>query len=359
MALAGKIVDFGVADILQLISQQQKTGILIVEHDKESAEIVFWNGMILAAHSGTQSESEALSHYLHKCGLVSELQLQEALEIQETRFRHLGEILVELGAMEREVLDKVLHNKIYDIFSEIFQWREGNYVFNPKTIDFNEKIFSPLGLEHILLDVLRMIDEWPAVVKKIPSMTMIFKKVDRATPKVKEELSYEQMVVYQLVDGCNTVQDIVDKSLLGKFTASKSLMELAQAGSIEVVLERRSVATEGSTGGQLIAERVLLIGSSALIVFLVIVLVLFSPPDPKSIFSLFFTDPPASVLIRLDQNRLQKIKNALQVFFWEKGKYPTLLQELVETRILHNEEIARYQGMPFEYRSSSTAYELR
>ena len=83
MALVGKIVDFGVADILQLISQQQKTGFLLVERGKESVEVTFWNGMILSARPISEIEDDLLGRKLVKSALISEAHLKQALEIQE------------------------------------------------------------------------------------------------------------------------------------------------------------------------------------------------------------------------------------------------------------------------------------
>ena len=147
MALEGKIVDFGVADILQLISQQQKTGILIVERGRESIEILFWNGMVFSANPCAQSEKDLLGKKLIKAGLVSEQQLQQALGIQEENFKHIGEILVDLDIVSKEVLNQIIHNRIYDTFSDLFQWKEGNYAFYPQSIDFNEKVSSPIAID--------------------------------------------------------------------------------------------------------------------------------------------------------------------------------------------------------------------
>ena len=75
MALEGRIVDFGVADILQLISQQQKTGVLIVERKDDSIEVLFWNGMIISAHPIAKAEKELLGEKLVKSGLITVEQL--------------------------------------------------------------------------------------------------------------------------------------------------------------------------------------------------------------------------------------------------------------------------------------------
>jgi hypothetical protein len=42
-------------------------------------------------------------------------------------------------------------------------------------------------------------------------------------------------MIYNLVDGTRAVQDIIDRSLLGKFYASEILMNLLEMGLIEVV----------------------------------------------------------------------------------------------------------------------------
>ena len=47
MALSGTLKDFGIADILQLIGQQQKTGKLRLQNGDEEVEIIFSSGSTL------------------------------------------------------------------------------------------------------------------------------------------------------------------------------------------------------------------------------------------------------------------------------------------------------------------------
>ena len=362
MALEGKIVDFGVTDILQLISQQQKTGVLIVERGKESIEILFWNGMIFSANPCAEFEKEYLGKKLVKSGLVSEQLLQQALEIQEKNFKHIGEILVDLGSVKKEVLNQIIHNQIYDTFSDLFQWKEGTYTFYPQSIDFNEKISSPLAIEHILLDVLRMIDEWPGIVRRISPMDTVFRKTDRRFPNEGEErtTSYEQRVVYDLVDGHNSVQDIVDKSLVGKFNTLKSLAELLDAGNIEVKPKEKPLTIEINKGKFIVKKCALIMGSYGVLILLMVVLIFLSPPHMKNTFSLFtdnFQSHP-SAQSYLEKNRLLKIKNALHIYFLEKGKYPDDLKELTSTTILRGDDIKNSKGEIYYYRSKGDSYHL-
>ena len=47
MALEGTIKDFGLADILQLIGIQRKTGILVLEREGENVELKFLDGNVV------------------------------------------------------------------------------------------------------------------------------------------------------------------------------------------------------------------------------------------------------------------------------------------------------------------------
>jgi hypothetical protein len=364
MALEGKIVDFGVADILQLISQQQKTGLLIVEMQGERVEVLFWNGMIISANPVSEVERDYVEMKLLKAGLVSEQQMQRALEIQEEKFKHLGEILVDMGILDKEVLSEIIHNQIYDTFSTLFQWKEGNYAFHPKEISFNEKIFLPLGLEHIILDVLRMIDEWPDIVKKITSFGNVVRKADRSLSvenedgAIQDKMSHDQKITYAMIGGKDSIQDIIDKSLIGRFATTKSLVQLLGAGYINVLPKEKTVTIDSKKNKYRIGQIFIVTANAAILASILLLLTFLSPPDMKSTFAIFLDDSETRELACLDHTRLLKIKNALQIYFWEKGSYPLQLDELVKNRILHNDEINKVNGVKYHYKSKGSAYQL-
>ena len=360
MALEGKIVDFGVADILQLISQQQKTGVLIVERSNESVEVLFWNGMILTAYPSTQNENEELGRKLVAAAIINEEQLKKATDIREKNFKHLGEILIELNMLNKEILEQITYNQIYDVFSEIFQWKDGSYAFRPKSIDLNEKVFSPLGLELIILDVLRMIDEWPGILKKVPSLSSVFRKTDRRlTDKDKENISHEGIVVYKLVNGRNEVDDIVDKSLLGNFSTAKNLMELLDAGYIKLVTKKKTAKVDKTVKFR-IDDNILITGCYGVLAVIVLVLLIVSPPDIKGAYGLFTENLiPSTIEHRyLEQSRLLKVKNSLQIYFWENGTYPENLKEVVSANLLKRGEIKNSKGDMYYYKSEGVSYKL-
>ena len=114
MALEGSIKDFGVADILQLISQQQKTGILLVEQQEVSAEICFAGGSITETRSSRQTAR--LEEILVKSGLLPADTLKRITEKTKETFEHLGQILLREGLVKKEDIEHILLTQIYETF---------------------------------------------------------------------------------------------------------------------------------------------------------------------------------------------------------------------------------------------------
>ena len=94
MALQGTLKDFGIADILQLIGQQQKTGTLHLQSKEQEVHVTFRDGSIVRAESSTRRKKELIGNMLVRAELISESQLESALEIQRRTLKRLGDVLV-------------------------------------------------------------------------------------------------------------------------------------------------------------------------------------------------------------------------------------------------------------------------
>src|ERR1700755_2191922 len=93
MALKGTLKDFGIADILQLIGQQQKTGTLHLKNKDQAVDISFREGSIVRAES-TGRKKNLIGAMLVRAELITEAQLEQALETQRRTLKRLGDVLV-------------------------------------------------------------------------------------------------------------------------------------------------------------------------------------------------------------------------------------------------------------------------
>ena len=263
MALEGTIRDFGLPDIFQLIGLQRKTGILTLKNEKDQVTVAFENGMVVAADSSTKRLEDRLGNVLVKQGKLSKERLDDALLTQKATLQRLGHVLTTQNAITDKDLKEAITVQISQLVFKVFRWRDGEYHFAPTdTVDYDRENFAPMSADFILMEGIRMVDEWPIIEKKIPSMDIVFRTaVDPGTIEVavadadpgdakhsaasasnKIRLSREEERVFRKVDGTRTVQGIVDSSGLAEFDTCRILFDLLNRNLISTVGRGAKVA---------------------------------------------------------------------------------------------------------------------
>jgi hypothetical protein len=369
MALQGTLKDFSITEIIQLIGQQLKTGVLKIRRGKSLVEIYFVDGMIVHVYSNYRGKKDLIGEILVKAQLISEEQLDRVLKIQKETLKYLGEILVELQLLTKEDVLKVISTQIYETIYDLFWWEDGSFNFDLKLVESYKKIPFALSTEQVLLNILRMVDEWSEIEKKIFSPHLVFKKslgiedktIDVLSPQsyLKEKLTSEQELIYHLVDGTRTVQEIIDRSLLGKFNASEILLNLMEMGMIEVVGIRTPSLIKKV---RMINFREALAFSyyGAFLLFLLLILFYFKP----NFLHVFWNSKIERVDIEIPAHfvhkaQLDRVKNALEIYYLEKGSYPLQLEELVSARLLRKSDLFYRKGISYRYELKDGKYILK
>jgi hypothetical protein len=369
MALQGTLKDFSITEIIQLIGQQLKTGVLRIRRGKDLVEIHFVDGMIVHIYSNYRGKKDLIGEILVKADLITQEQLDRVLKIQKETLKYLGEILVELQLLTKDDVLKVISTQIYETIYDLFWWEDGQFNFDLKLVESYKKIPFALSTEQVLLNILRMVDEWSEIEKKIYSPHLVFRKVLRLEEKsaeglpsqsyLKEKLTSEQELIYNLVDGTRTVQDIIDRSLLGKFNASEILVDLSGMGLIETA----GVQTPGliQKVSMFNFRRVLTFtyyGGSLIFVFLV--LFYFKPNFLRYFWDSTIERADIDVPMHLvHKTQLDRIKNALEIYFLEKGQYPSRLEELITARLLQKSDLFYRKGASYQYELKDGKYLLK
>ena len=253
MALEGSIKDFGLADILQLIQLQKKTGILMMKNASIQTKVLFENGMVITAHHSESDGLDKIGEVLARAGRISEEQLKKAIQNQRQTKEKIGIILVNMGAVTKEELIKALDLQVKEILFGLFKWKEGQYSFNPTDISYERDYWHPVNTEFILMEAVRRVDEWPMIEKKISNLEIVFAKNEENADKVKgvkaeedslddmfgeskqEEgvyLTQDEMSVYNLLDGQQNIHHLIEIGQLGAFETCKALSNLLSSGLI-------------------------------------------------------------------------------------------------------------------------------
>ncbi len=369
MALQGTLKDFSITEIIQLIGQQLKTGILRIRRGKNLVEISFVDGMIVHVYSNYRGKKDLIGEILVKAQLITEEQLERVLKIQKETLKYIGEILVELGLLTKEDILKVITTQIYETIYDLFWWEDGVFNFDLKLVESYRKVPFALSTEQVLLNILRMVDEWSEIEKKIFSPHLVFRKsagTEEQTENVlspqslmREKLTSEQELIFTLVDGNRTVQEIIDRSLLGKFNTSEILANLMEMGLIEVV-GIRTPSLVKKVRMINFREALAFVYYGVFLIFLFLLLVYFKP----NFLRLFWDSKIERVQIEapallIHRAQLERIKNALEIYHLERGTYPPKLEELVSARLLQKQDLFYRKGLSYQYEVKDGTYVLK
>jgi len=243
IALHGNLRDFGIAEVFQLIGQQRKTGTLVVGEGAGAIFLAFDAGHVvrggLVRHEG---EPEPLGQHLVRAGYVTREQLADLTRESERSARPLGDLLLAAGLVDEDTLEAVRLLLTKETVFDVMRRRNGDFHFRAEPVAHTTKPENLLGAEQILMDGLRMLDEWRTFSSIVPSQDLVFRRVGdlesvRALTRGDSERLAPAERVMQLVDGRLTVRRIIDLSHLGTFEATRALAELRQAGLIDLVAE--------------------------------------------------------------------------------------------------------------------------
>ena len=138
MSLAGKLEDLALSDIFQILSVGRKTGTLTIIGSKGSALIVFKNGMIVRAE--TDDLEKSLAGNMLAAGLIKDTVLHLAEEVKkQLPSKSLAEILFDLGAVNKSILEQVTRKRIENVIYRLLLWEDGDFQFELDDLDIAGK----------------------------------------------------------------------------------------------------------------------------------------------------------------------------------------------------------------------------
>ena len=247
MAIEGALQDVSLADICQLLGMGMKTGCLSITDRSNFGYIYFEKGRVI--YASVLNRKDRLGELLVRNHVITRKDLSTATARQaKEKGKRLGEILVEIEALDEEVLQRYVQMQIEEAVYHLFAWSQGSFHFDTDQMPDEEGLFlTSIPPEALLMEGARRVDEWSQIEKKIPSFDVVFqldKNPDEGDEEV--ELTKDQKKVLPYIDGVRTVSEIMDEAGLVEFDTGKALYGLIQAGFVSRSGER---STEEETGG--------------------------------------------------------------------------------------------------------------
>jgi hypothetical protein len=371
VALKGTLKDFGIAEILQLIGQQAKSGVLHLEARDDVIHIALADGNLVRAESAGRKTRERLGNMLVRADIITKEELAYALELQKKSLRRLGDILVELDFVAKTDLREMTALQTTETVYRLFHWKSGTYEFEPGDVEWDRDTVTPLRAESVLMEGFRQVDEWPLIRRRITSTAMTFERLRTLEPEPGGDgdggggqerrvrggefasLGRNERRVHELAIPGRTVEKIVDLSRLGEFETCKALLSLVNLGYLKALAPSgRAAAAVGAYAQDWRARLRRGAGRALATVAIAAVLAaLVTWVDRRGLSAGGAGAVGDNAAQRfLARYQLDRLRGALEVYRLEHGEYPERLEALVDTGLASARDLRHPWAAEYFYR---------
>ena len=414
MALKGTLKDFGIAEILQLIGQQAKSGVLHLESRDDLIHIAIADGNVVRAESTGRKTRERLGTMLVRAEIITADELAYALEAQKKSLRRLGDVLVKLNLVSKQDLREMTALQTTETVFRLFHWKTGTYEFEPGDVEWDRDTVTPLRAESVLMEGFRQVDEWPLVRRKITSTAMTFERlrpldperaaerkrarrggdvVDSAFDALADEpevgfgggapdvevgeaggrsrqraqapkapppgefasLGKNERRCHELAEPGRTVEKIADLSRLGEFETCKALLNLVNLGALKPIAPANRAAAAVGAYAQDWQARIRR-GATRILATLAVAAALAGIAVWGDSRGVAFGGQGGAALRDnaaqrfLARYQLERLRTALEVYRLERGEYPTALGDLLEPGLASGRDLRFPWSQEYYYR---------
>lgn len=356
VALRGSLRDFGIGEVFQLIGAQGKTGILEVETSSEKIRMAFREGAVVWAAPVGPHPQAALGDMLVRVGLLTPDRLVELENELQQSHESLAHRLIRHGDLDAREIDAVAELLTSETIFTLLRLDQGSFHFTPQKIQGERQPSRLLPAEQILMDGLRMVDEWRAMDSAVTSDATVFQRVGRfetyrasAAEDPADELANAEKL-FLLIDGRLSVRRIVDLSRLGTFEGSRILSRLRQTGVIEPVDAEVLATTQQRRRARGFAPTEL--GLAAACVPFILLLAMawlalatagsHAPAEP----SFPDPDPRRRAEVAFETRRLRHL---VEAYRFATGQWPRQLEDLTARGWLPPDALAAAEEHPYYY----------
>lgn len=258
MALTGNIADWSLADLLQIVAAERKSGTLTLRREDDEVHLDFAGGLLVGA-SEHRSRPDRAERRRHGAGLLTGRRGAQALgtespggflaflvatgRVRPDQARAVILLAHEMGAdtvsalvkaelMTSDMLEEAMTAYAQDLFTRVLAWESGEYTFVATKSPAMRVPAGTVALttDGLLLEGMRRIDEQPRIGAVVQPETIFTRADDGAA--VPADLGAREAAVLALIDGRRDVRSLAPLAQLSEYQAAEALYNLHQGGFI-------------------------------------------------------------------------------------------------------------------------------
>lgn len=240
MALKGKLEDFGITQLLNLINLARKTGTLYLEGPEKQSHLCFREGkLVYAAMSGVD---DSLPIVLQGAGVFTSEHVRMIKQNMAGKSdQDVAKVLITSGRLKQQVVLGHLRDHTLSVVYQVFSWNRGTFRFETSELPIRGRITSSIALENVIMEGNRRLKEWELLRDELPNLDVALKFAERpSTPLRDIKLSVEEWRVISFINPRNTILQVAQYNNMDELQIRKIVYGLLQAGLVEMVRAPRA-----------------------------------------------------------------------------------------------------------------------
>jgi len=188
MALEGNLNSFGLSEILQLISVQQKTGMLTVQSEHGNGVMFFRDGQLVSTRDRRRRARDPFKDYVTRYGILGREALMRVSQIASQSKLDFVDIVASEGLLDETDLEKHWRKQLQESMHDVLTWEQCSYKFisNEEIVE-GIKVLESYSIEAMLMESMRRIDEFPQMLDQFPNDLTLISRLDPEPAKESEE----------------------------------------------------------------------------------------------------------------------------------------------------------------------------
>jgi hypothetical protein len=207
-------------EILHSIEIKNAEGVLSARHKDLEKKLYIQGGRIIFASSN--NPDDRLGEFLLRKKKITKEDYNNSVKLLKTTKKRQGAIFVDLGCLTPKQLFWAVKEQIREIVWSLFNWIEGDVIFQPGTDKQDEVIKLSVSLKDAVMEGIKHIANARRIVSYIGSKDTLLEIKPNFEEKIEEiGLDENYLNIANLLDKPKSLFEVCQESMLGNIDTCK------------------------------------------------------------------------------------------------------------------------------------------
>jgi hypothetical protein len=169
-AFQGRLEEFGLVDLLQMLGIDGQTGALHLRSDGERFGVVYFESGVIVGAQEQDRDALTLGSVLQQLQMASQQQMDHVyqMQIRDALGKRIGARLIDLGVISPQQLERALRTQTLWTVRELALWKRGEYAFHAGEHMPWDATAPRTDVTAAVMEALRYLHEWESLEHVLP-----------------------------------------------------------------------------------------------------------------------------------------------------------------------------------------------